>query len=183
MNVHIPSYLSNLPISLSNMPPYMSYIPMSLSDMFVVQGEITALRGDVAHLFLALKAAESRHQQELAGVIIDAAQHQTNVSMPFSCLSPHQPAVMITIACNSPFLFWSLHLSILLTFLLSFCLLSFPFLCFSIPVPFCLVHPVKGFSTMSSVAGCKVLMCMHKIFAGCTRVQGSIVCHHVSDLL
>lgn len=38
-----------------------------------------ALRGDVAQLFLALKAAESRHQQELAGVIVDAAQHQTKV--------------------------------------------------------------------------------------------------------
>ena len=48
-----------------------------------MQGEVTALRGDVAHLFLALKAAESRHQQELAGVIIDAAQHQTQVSMPY----------------------------------------------------------------------------------------------------
>ncbi|KAL3155669.1 hypothetical protein ABBQ32_012697 [Trebouxia sp. C0010 RCD-2024] len=42
-----------------------------------MQEEVTALRGDVAHLFLALKAAESRHQQELAGVIIDAAHHQT----------------------------------------------------------------------------------------------------------
>ena len=40
---------------------------------------MTALRGDVAHLFLALKAAESRHQHELAGVIIDAAHHQTQV--------------------------------------------------------------------------------------------------------
>lgn len=45
-----------------------------------MQEEVTALRGDVAHLFLALKAAESRHQQELAGVIIDAAHHQTKVS-------------------------------------------------------------------------------------------------------
>lgn len=46
----------------------------------MVQEEVTALRGDVAHLFLALKAAEARHEQELAGVIIDAAHHQTKVS-------------------------------------------------------------------------------------------------------
>ena len=45
----------------------------------VLQEEVAALRGDVAHLFLALKAAESRHQQELAGVVVDAAQHQTKV--------------------------------------------------------------------------------------------------------
>ena len=47
----------------------------------MLQEEVAALRGDVAHLFLALKAAESRHQQELAGVIIDAAQHQTKVCL------------------------------------------------------------------------------------------------------
>lgn len=46
-----------------------------------MQEEVKALRGDVAHLFLALKAAEARHQQELAGVIIDAAQHQTKVKL------------------------------------------------------------------------------------------------------
>lgn len=48
--------------------------------LLMVQEEVTALRGDVAHLFLALKAAEARHEQELAGVIIDAAHHQTKVS-------------------------------------------------------------------------------------------------------
>ena len=48
--------------------------------LMMLQEEVTALRGDVAHLFLALKAAEARHQQELAGVIIDAAHHQTKVS-------------------------------------------------------------------------------------------------------
>lgn len=54
-----------------------------------MQEEVTALRGDVAHLFLALKAAEAHHQQELAGVIIDAAQHQTKVSsLPFALLVP-----------------------------------------------------------------------------------------------
>ncbi|KAL0022409.1 hypothetical protein WJX77_009167 [Trebouxia sp. C0004] len=51
--------------------------PQHLAQIADLQGEVTALRGDVAHLFLALKAAKSRHQQELAGVIIDAAQHQT----------------------------------------------------------------------------------------------------------
>lgn len=45
-----------------------------------MQAEVAALRGDVAQLFLALKAAETRHAQELAGVIVDAAQHQTKVS-------------------------------------------------------------------------------------------------------
>jgi len=90
LNVHINSYLSNIPTYLSNMPIYTSNMPMSLSDMFVVQGEITALRGDVAHLFLALKAAESRHEQELAGVIIDAAQHQTKVSISLSWVSPRR---------------------------------------------------------------------------------------------
>lgn len=50
--------------------------------LLMVQEEVTALRGDVAHLFLALKAAEARHEQELAGVIIDAAHHQTKVSTP-----------------------------------------------------------------------------------------------------
>ena len=52
--------------------------------LMILQEEVTALRGDVAHLFLALKAAEARHQQELAGVIIDAAHHQTKAS---SCCS------------------------------------------------------------------------------------------------
>lgn len=47
--------------------------------LLMLQEEVTALRGDVAHLFLALKAADARHQQELAGVIIDAAHHQTKV--------------------------------------------------------------------------------------------------------
>lgn len=46
-----------------------------------MQAEVDGLRGDVAQLFLALKAAETRHQQELAGVIVDAAQHQTKVSV------------------------------------------------------------------------------------------------------
>lgn len=94
-NVHI--YLSNMPVHLSNMciylsimPMYLSNMPIYLSNMYVVQGEVTALRGDVAHLFLALKAAESRHQQELAGVIVDAAQHQTKVSLPVSRLLPQK---------------------------------------------------------------------------------------------
>jgi hypothetical protein len=69
---------------------YLSNMPIYLSNMYVVQGEVTALRGDVAHLFLALKAAESRHQQELAGVIVDAAQHQTKVSLPISRLLPRK---------------------------------------------------------------------------------------------
>ena len=46
----------------------------------VMQAEVDGLRGDVAQLFLALKAAETRHQQELAGVIVNAAQHQTKVT-------------------------------------------------------------------------------------------------------
>ena len=50
----------------------------------MLQEEVRALRGDVAHLFLALKAAEARHQQELAGVIIDAAHHQTKVKLTLS---------------------------------------------------------------------------------------------------
>ncbi len=128
-HTHIPDILmclSNVPIYtiyLSDVPIYTSKMPTGLSHMFVVQGEITALRGDVAHLFLALKAAESRHQQELAGVIIDAAQHQTKVSISFSCLSPQQAPVIITMTRNSPFLSWSLHLCLPSLFLVSFLLL------------------------------------------------------------
>lgn len=59
----------------------------------MLQEEVRALRGDVAHLFLALKAAEARHQQELAGVIIDAAHHQTKVT---SCCSRNiKPSCML----------------------------------------------------------------------------------------
>ncbi len=95
--------------AVQSMYVYPSNMPMSLNHMFVVQGEITALRGDVAHLFLALKAAESRHQQELAGVIIDAAQHQTKVSISCSWVSPQQAPIMITTMRNCPFLSSSLH--------------------------------------------------------------------------
>ena len=58
-----------------------------------MQAEVEGLRGDVAQLFLALKAAETRHQQELAGVIVDAAQHQTKVTVaPTVSLALDSPA-------------------------------------------------------------------------------------------
>lgn len=60
-----------------------------------MQAEVSALRGDMARLFLALQAAEARHQQELAGVIVDAAQHQTKVrtnSAVSSAADCHKPA-------------------------------------------------------------------------------------------
>ena len=64
------------------------------------QAEVETLRSDVAHLFLALNAAESRHQQELAGVVIDAAQHQTKVSCLLPCAAPVKH-------CCAVYLVWS----------------------------------------------------------------------------
>ena len=146
-------YLNNVTmytIHLSDMPTYTSHMPMSLSHMCVVQGEITALRGDVAHLFLALKAAESKHQQELAGVIIDAALHQTKVSLPFSKLSPQDSTAIIS---SPPFPFP-------------------PFPCFRSLLLFSPVRFFNRFRLMSPVACCRLLMCLHTFCAG--YHQGSI---------
>ncbi len=63
----------------------------------------------------------------------------------------------------------------------SLSLFSFPFFSF----PFSSVHSIEGFSIVSSLACCKLLMCMHKTSAGCTCAQQrtrAAFCHHMSYL-
>ena len=63
----------------------------------------------------------------------------------------------------------------------SLSLFSFPFFSF----PFSSVHSSEGFSIVSSLACCKLLMCMHKTSAGCTCAQQrtrAAFCHHMSYL-